>query len=194
MTTQACGLAETCEAARDGTAPEEDVGKFGARFQGHAMSQNATEATRPPRLSPQQIVALEAIVGGSTIVDAARAAGVARETVHRWLRDDYEFRTAHNAALADLRTAAMSRMERATTAAAEVVLNAVLAGDVNVALKVLHGLGWLSGADPLPIGSSSAAALRAEDEAAAEAAARARRQQAMMATLEDEIHGFGLAR
>ncbi|HEY2775929.1 MAG TPA: hypothetical protein VGK20_17945 [Candidatus Binatia bacterium] len=156
------------------------------------MPQNATGRETPPQLSQQKTTALEAIVMGSTVTDAARAAGVSRETVHRWLRDDYEFQAERNAAVRELRTAASARMERAAAAAAEVVLKAVENGNVAVALKVLEGFGRLAGQAPAAVGPSSARELCAQDEAAVRAAERQRRRQEAMESLKDQIGGFGL--
>ena len=47
-----------------------------------------------PGLSLSQIQALEALVTGSPIADAAKAAGVHRCTVHTWCRDNRAFRAA----------------------------------------------------------------------------------------------------
>ena len=38
-----------------------------------------------PTLAPAQRLALNALIGGATMTDAARAAGVDRSTVYRWL-------------------------------------------------------------------------------------------------------------
>ena len=40
-----------------------------------------------PQLSQQQLTALEALVKGSTVTDAAKLAGVHRSTVHNWCTD-----------------------------------------------------------------------------------------------------------
>jgi hypothetical protein len=48
-------------------------------------------------LSITQCRALENLMNGQTISDAARAAGVGRTTIHRWMRDDAEFQAAYNA-------------------------------------------------------------------------------------------------
>jgi transposase-like protein len=45
----------------------------------------------PPGFSEPQKVALEALVGGFTVAAAARAAGVHRGTVRRWIKGKEEF-------------------------------------------------------------------------------------------------------
>ena len=49
------------------------------------MQQNASPSE--PALEPKQVRALERLLAGSTVAQAAEAAGVDRSTVHRWLRD-----------------------------------------------------------------------------------------------------------
>src|SRR4051812_5039161 len=52
------------------------------------MSQNVTLSTT---ISPAQALALDALVGGGSITTAATEAGVARETVSRWVHHDPVF-------------------------------------------------------------------------------------------------------
>ena len=52
------------------------------------MSQNVTLSTT---ISPAQSLALEVLVSGGTITKAAKEAGVARETVSRWVHHDPAF-------------------------------------------------------------------------------------------------------
>ena len=52
------------------------------------MSQNVTLHAA---ISPRQSLAAAALAGGSTVTEAAEKAGVARETVSRWLHRDAEF-------------------------------------------------------------------------------------------------------
>lgn len=54
-----------------------------------------------PQLTTAQVRALEAMAGGATIAGAATAAGVSRQTVHRWLRDDPSFVAERNCAAAE---------------------------------------------------------------------------------------------
>ena len=59
------------------------------------MPQNATPQAE---LSPQQVLAIEQLAVGATVVSAAEAAGISRETVHRWNREDWAFQAAVNRA------------------------------------------------------------------------------------------------
>ena len=52
------------------------------------MSQNVTLSTT---ISPAQALALDALVSGGSITKAATEAGVARETVSRWVHHDPVF-------------------------------------------------------------------------------------------------------
>jgi hypothetical protein len=71
---------------------------------------SATRKTKGPcnelpqnaALSGPQLTAMEGILSGQSITAAAEAAGVDRGTVHRWLRDDPDFRAAYHERRADL--------------------------------------------------------------------------------------------
>jgi transposase-like protein len=56
------------------------------------VRQNATDLT-----DASQVLAIEALVAGSTVSAAAEQAGVSRQTLHRWLATDHVFIAAHNA-------------------------------------------------------------------------------------------------
>lgn len=77
-------------------------------------------------LTPSQVLAVSALTGGSTHAEAAQMAGVARETVSRWISRHPAFRSAlvesqvvlmaeHTLALARLRTRATEVADRALT-------------------------------------------------------------------------------
>ena len=50
-----------------------------------------TAAKAMPGLSPTQLIALECLLAGQSMIDSAAAAGVDRSTLHRWLRNDFNF-------------------------------------------------------------------------------------------------------
>jgi hypothetical protein len=58
--------------------------------------------TVPTEVSPAQALALEALLSGKSVVDAAAAAGVDRTTVHRWLRDNAAFVSEYQTNRAEL--------------------------------------------------------------------------------------------
>ena len=108
------------------------------------------KTTPTVELSPQQVVAVEQLSIGATVTYAAEAAGVSRETVHRWSREDFAFKAAVNGARRDLQDAMERRLlaiaERAMANVAEAVENA----NLNVSVTLLKGLGVLAGTSPRP--------------------------------------------
>ena len=71
------------------------------------MPQNATPQAE---LSPQQVRTIEQLAIGVTVVRAAEVAGVSRETVHRWSREDWTFQAALNRARSELQEAVERRL------------------------------------------------------------------------------------
>jgi hypothetical protein len=134
--------------------------------------QNETPA---PELTPAQLLALEALLAGRTVTDAAVAASVARQTVHRWLADDVAFAAELNARRLELRDAAQGRLFTMAQRAAEAVEKAITAGDLRVSLTLLEKLGLLA---PPQIGPGDAAAL-----------AKIRKREKKMQDLTDAING-----
>jgi hypothetical protein len=112
-------------------------------------------------LSPGQERTVEALVAGSTITAAAEAAGVTRQTIHRWLRESFAFQACLNAARRDLREEVENRLEALATEAIEVVAQAIREGDARVGLAVLRGLGLLDGKHR-EIGAESSARLESQ--------------------------------
>lgn len=96
-------------------------------------------------LSPSQSIAMDSLLTGSSVSDAAMAAKVSRTTVHRWLKHCAEFQAAYNARRMDLRTNQIAQMEQILTKAISAVDGALDRGDAKVALVILHGLGLLPG-------------------------------------------------
>jgi transposase-like protein len=100
-----------------------------------------TAAQIAPRDLPlPQITALEALLAGSSVTDAAAAAGVDRSTLHNWLRKNIAFQAALNAGRKDLRRAIAHRLERLANDATECVGKAVREGDVKAALEIVKRL------------------------------------------------------
>ncbi len=95
----------------------------------------------PAGFSEEQKRALTAMVQGASIAAAARMAGVHRATVSRWVNEGGEFhrvlRTEQAKRLAAVRREARSIGEQA----ANVVADAIRAGDASVAMAVLKALG-----------------------------------------------------
>lgn len=113
-------------------------------------------------LSPTQDLALAALVEGATVTDAAAAAGVTRQTVHRWVAEDHVFAAELNRARAELRDAYRRRLYAVADEAIGAVEGAIGSGDARVALTVLRDLGLLK---PASIGATDPAELQADREA-----------------------------
>jgi hypothetical protein len=93
-------------------------------------------------LSPSQLRALEALLGGSSVTKAGEAAGVSRESVHRWLREP-AFAEALEGAKAEMWGAAKARLVGLADKAGDAVEKAIDDGNARVALSLLRGLGLL---------------------------------------------------
>ena len=119
------------------------------------MSQNASLPEHERDLNPKQTRALQHLLAGATIQNAAQGAGVDRSTVHRWLREDWSFQAAYNRVRRELRHEVEARLSQLASVALETVADAVESGDVRAALAVLKGLGALSGAAPALGGSKT---------------------------------------
>ncbi len=127
------------------------------------MRQNATDESEPDDLPPTQERVVAALITGSTVTRAAELAGVDRTTVHRWLRNNWDFQAALNRARREFRDSLGARLENIAERAIQTVDEAIGAGDVRVALAVLKGLGLLDGC-VTAIGVNDAATLREETE------------------------------
>jgi len=125
------------------------------------LTQIETDQTVQP-LSKRQLSALEALLTGSTVTDAAVAAGVARTSVHRWLKDDWVFKAELNRARREIRDAIRSQLLRAAESGVRVVSKAIEGGDLRVAMDVLKGLGLLGSRIQIEIGEDDPAALEEE--------------------------------
>ncbi len=130
-------------------------------------------------LTASQLAAVAQLAQGATVIRAAEAAGVCRETVHRWSRENLDFRAALNGARRELQDALNRRLlavaERAMTNVAEAVEH----GDLRASLSVLKGLGVFGGHLP-NVGSDDPKVL-AEEEAVTEQTAETARMYARLA-------------
>jgi transposase-like protein len=54
------------------------------------MSQKAIKHGQKEDVSCKQNIVIERLLAGDTVTSAAQAAGVARETVHRWKKSDWQ--------------------------------------------------------------------------------------------------------
>ena len=112
------------------------------------MSHTPPQNTPPDDgLSPAQQNALLALLAGQTVTAAAKAAGVDRTTVHRWLRHSKHraFRAALEEGRRELRRAMSARLLALLPKAADCLDAALAEGDSKAALALLKGLGFLPG-------------------------------------------------
>ena len=124
------------------------------------MQQNTTHCDN---LSTAQQMALNALLVGQNMTQAASAAGVDRSTLHRWFRDDLEFVAAVNRGKRDLHEAMQARLLAMTEKAVDSLEISIENGNEKSAWMLLKGVGLLSGEPPI-IGSDDLAELEAEKE------------------------------
>lgn len=117
--------------------------------------------TLPAELTPQQILAVEKLAMGATVVATAQAVGVSRETVHRWFREDWTFQAAVNTSRRDMQEAAQRRMLALSAKALSNVEEALDQGSLTASLALLKGLGALDRTAP-PVGSDDPTILAEE--------------------------------
>lgn len=106
------------------------------------------------KLSPKQCAALTALAGSATHAEAAEAAGVARETVTRWLNHHPQFQAAHGTLRNAIDTAAHDRLRTLRTKALDALHTVLDRPDVApsdvVAVARLIGLDTPSSSTPAP--------------------------------------------
>lgn len=109
-------------------------------LEAHKMPRSDTEKAKAPQLSARQIRVVTSLMAGETVVAAAKSAGVSRETVHRWWREDFEFPATYNRGRRELLETTQCRLLALADQATETVKKAVEQGDTKTALVVLKGL------------------------------------------------------
>jgi hypothetical protein len=103
----------------------------------------AKEVRDEGRLPANQQTALELLVGGKSVAETARLAGVGRATVFRWLKNDPVFRAAVNQWHDQIESGCQSRLLSLTDKATDAVEKALDAGDARTALQLLKGMGMI---------------------------------------------------
>ena len=114
-------------------------------------------------LTAIQVEVLSALLSGETIKAAAELAGVDRSSVHRWLRDDWNFQAARNRGIEAIQAATITGLQALAQSALEAIQKAILDGDQQTAINVLKGLGLLSG-QQVVLRSGNPEVLREEHE------------------------------
>ena len=135
------------------------------------------------------------MASGQSATDAAAAAGIHRQTLHRWLRDDPAFRAAFHAWQSAAADHAKARLLALADAAVTTVAAAVAAGDTHAALAVLRGQGLLTPPVPGSTDPDHVARQRLTDAARAEAAlADAESVAAAEVYVPDQVRAYRAAR
>ena len=142
------------------------------------MSHDATETGLGDsvRLTAVQINVIRALVSGQTVLSAAEDANIHRSTIHRWLRENYDFQAALNASKRHLWDEITCRLLSIGSTAIETIEATIRNGNTRAALEVLKGLGLLSG-KPLEIESDDPKELKESVEIQRQEAAELRVMQ-----------------
>jgi transposase-like protein len=101
------------------------------------------------RLSPRQMLALKAFHSGSSLADAAKAAGVTRQTLHRWRTQYHWFFEAMEVWEEGQMVIARSRLVDMADNAVDALAHAIEDGDARAAMMVLKSLRILRTYGPL---------------------------------------------
>jgi len=112
-----------------------------------------TDQIQPPEVSDRQSIAIDALVAGSTHLEAAKLVGVQRSTVTGWCNKNITFIAEWNRRRRQRLTAAGERLHEATSTALDVVAETINSGDTATALALIRMVGvehLLSAAQPGP--------------------------------------------
>ena len=113
-----------------------------------------SDQIRPPEVSDQQSIAIDALTAGRTHREAAGAAGVQRSTVTAWCNHNITFIAELNRRRRQRLVAAGERLHEATGAALDVVLDSINRGNATTALALIRIVGvehLLKAAHPGPV-------------------------------------------
>ncbi len=91
----------------------------------------------------QQQAALELMVSGTPVADAAKEIGVHRATVYAWLKKDAAFAAAHNQWQEQLEMETLSRVKMLMRKATDAVEKSLESGDGKLGLRFLERTGMV---------------------------------------------------
>ena len=137
------------------------AGGHGAGARGDSTAAEELAPGSSSSLSVTQCRALKNMMSGQSMSESARAAGVGRATLYRWMNEDANFRAAYNAWQRDTIAAARGSVLSLAEPAVRAVAAALEAGDAKAGLAVLKSLGVLAPSTP---GSSDPEDVRKEQE------------------------------
>jgi hypothetical protein len=126
-----------------GAAIQEAIEEMPADSEMAAGDQTPPEEMDPQAVSPRQRWALEAFCKGGTIGDAAKAANVSRQTLHRWRAKYPHFAMAMSSWSSACLSTAESQLAELASRAVGALSNAIDKGDARTAMAVLRSLGVL---------------------------------------------------
>ena len=112
-----------------------------------------SDQIRPPEVTDRQSIAIDALVAGSTHLEAAKLAGVQRSTVTGWCNKNIVFIAEWNRRRKQRLAAAGERLHEVTVAALDAVAESINDGDTATALALIRIVGvehLLSAAQPGP--------------------------------------------
>ena len=118
-----------------------------------ATDPTRSDQIRPPEVSDRQSIAIDALIAGSTHLEAAKLAGVQRSTVTGWCNKNIAFIAEWNRRRKERLAAAGERLHEVTGAALDVVMASIDEGDTATGLALIRIVGvdhLLSAARPGP--------------------------------------------
>lgn len=114
----------------------------------HADSTPADQITA--QLNVGQLRALDALMAGISIKEAAHVADVGRATIYRWLSTDPYFKAAYNAWKQEARESAKGLISNMVLDAVANVAKALSTGDPKLSYQLLKDLGFLAAQKDAP--------------------------------------------
>ena len=96
---------------------------------------------KPPEVTDRQSIAIDALVAGSTHLEAAKLARVQRSTVTGWCNRNVVFIAESNRRRRQRLVAAGERLHEATGAALDAVAESISGGDTAAALALIRVVG-----------------------------------------------------
>ena len=119
-------------------------------------------AAAPSGLPVDQERAIAALLTGESVTGAAGRAGVARQTVHRWLAEDPDFIAAYNQARREIAEAVSQSLRVLSVESVRVLERALTSPKTPATLKVRAALEVLKMTAAPPEGPTDAGDARAE--------------------------------
>ena len=94
-------------------------------------------------LTFDQQTALEQLLSGMSVTEAAASSDVGRTTLYRWLKSDPTFRAAYNDWHKQMRRSTESKLLTLTDTATDAIKRSMMTGDGRLAFAFLKGMGLI---------------------------------------------------